>query len=185
MIRDIPLQDIVAGSEVSNLRQYITKEMKRQTLSCQCIRCREIREENYDKDIELVRREYNASDGKEIFLSFEDKKRKHLYALLRLRIPSQFLQSKKHFIKELAGVTIIRELHTHGDVVALDNKTKQATQHKGLGRKLMIEAEKISREEFGAKKIAVISGIGVREYYKKLGYKLSGTYMIKSLKLKV
>ncbi|MFA6437304.1 MAG: tRNA uridine(34) 5-carboxymethylaminomethyl modification radical SAM/GNAT enzyme Elp3 [Candidatus Paceibacterota bacterium] len=185
VIRDIPLQDIVAGSEVSNLRQDIAREMKRQSISCQCIRCREIREEIYDKNIELVRREYDASSGKEIFLSFEDKKRKHLYALLRLRIPSQFLQSKKHFIEELTGATIIRELHTHGNVVALNNKTKQASQHKGLGKKLMIEAERISKEEFGAKKIAVISGIGVREYYKKLGYKLEGTYMTKNLKLKV
>ena len=180
VIRDIPLQDIVAGSEISNLRQDITREMKRQSLFCQCIRCREIREGIYDKNIELVRREYDASDGKEIFLSFEDKKRKHLYALLRLRIPSQYLPSKKHFIKELTGAAIIRELHTYGDVVALDNKAKQATQHKGLGRKLMMEAERISKKDFGVKKIAVISGIGVREYYKKLGYKLEGSYMVKN-----
>jgi len=180
VIRDIPLQDIVAGSEVSNLRQDIAREMKKQSVFCQCIRCREIREEIYDKNIELVRREYDASDGKEIFLSFEDKKRKHLYALLRLRIPSQYLPSKKHFIKELTGAAIIRELHTYGDVVALDNKAKQATQHKGLGRKLMMEAERISKKDFGVKKIAVISGIGVREYYKKLGYKLEGSYMVKN-----
>jgi len=176
LIRDIPLPDIVAGSEVSNLRQIIHDEMKAKGLVCNCIRCREIKGGVYDKEIELIRREYDAAGGREIFLSFEDKKRKHLYALLRLRLPS----SNKHYIKEISGATLVRELHTHGDVVSLDAKEKNASQHKGLGKKLMKEAEKIS-EEKGYKRIAVISGIGVREYYRKLEYKLEGTYMVKSI----
>jgi elongator complex protein 3 len=176
LIRDIPLPDIIAGSEISNLRQVIHVEMKERGLVCRCIRCREIKGGIYDKEIVLVRRKYNATGGKEIFLSFEDKKKKHLYALLRLRLPS----SDKHYIKEISGATLVRELHTHGDVVALDSKTISASQHKGLGRKLIKEAEKVSKEK-GYKKIAVISGIGVREYYKNLGYVLIGTYMVKDI----
>jgi len=184
LIRDIPLQNIVAGSEVSNLRQDIQKEMARRNLTCKCIRCREIREENFDKNIKLIRRDYSASDGKEIFLSFEDNEEKHLYALLRLRIPSQHFSKKDHFIKELNNCALIRELHTYGNIVPLNELNQSASQHKGLGKKLMKEAEKIAKKRFGIKKIAVISGIGVREYYRKLGYKLEGTYMIKNLKLK-
>lgn len=179
LIRDIPLQDIIAGSEISNLRQDIQREMKKRGLVCQCIRCREVREGIFEQKIDLLRQEYEASDGKEIFLSFEDEKRQRLYALLRLRLPSQFFSKEKHFIKELEDAVIIRELHTYGDVVSLGRKNKKDAQHKGLGRKLMQEAEKIAFEEIGANKIAVIAGIGVREYYRKLGYQLKGSYMLK------
>ncbi len=204
LIRDIPSQNIVAGSEVSNLRQDIQREMARRKLYCNCIRCREIREsvdsldgglresvdsldgglkgEHFNENIKLVRRNYNASNGKEIFLSFEDKKERYLYALLRLRIPSQYFSHKKHYIKELNNCALIRELHTYGNVVPLAEFKKNASQHKGLGKKLMKEAEKIAKKEFNIKKIAVISGIGVREYYKKLDYRLEKTYMIKKLK---
>ena len=182
LIRDIPSQDIVAGSEVSNLRQEIQREMSRRKLYCNCIRCREIKGHQYKEKIELVRRDYLASRGKEIFLSFEDKTKRHLYALLRLRLPSYYFSHKKHFIKELNNAALIRELHTYGNVVPLHEEQQSAIQHKGLGAKLMKKAEEIASKEFGVQKIAVISGIGVREYYRKLGYKLEGTYMIKKLK---
>ncbi len=184
LIRDIPSQNIIAGSEISNLRQDIQKEMARRNLTCKCIRCREIKEGIYNKKIELVRREYKASGGMEIFLSFEDKKEKHLYALLRLRIPSQYFSHKKHYIKELNNCALIRELHTYGNIVPLDESRKIASQHKGLGKKLMKEAEKITKKEFSIKKIAVISGIGVKSYYAKLGYRIEKTYMVKTVKLK-
>lgn len=185
LIRDIPLPDIVAGSEISNLRQDLHARMKKEGTICQCIRCREVREMNYDEPIELVRRDYNASSGKEIFLSFEDKKRQHLYALLRLRISSQYFSGEKHFIKELQDCALIREVHTYGDVVPLTKHAKLAYQHKGLGKKLITETERIAKKEYGIKKIAVISGIGVREYYRKMGYKLEGTYMTKTLNSKL
>jgi elongator complex protein 3 len=76
---------------------------------------------------------------------------------------------------------IIRELHTYGRVVPIKAKSKKAAQHKGLGKKLMKKAEKIVATETNFKKIAVISGIGVREYYRKLGYKLRNEYMVKKL----
>lgn len=78
------------------------------------------------------------------------------------------------------NTALIREVHTYGQVEKIDAKGKK-TQHLGLGKKLLKEAEKIAKKEFGLKKIAVISGVGARGYYKKLGYKLKDTYLVKNL----
>ena len=173
IIRDIPSQDIIAGNKMSNLRQLLQQKGVR----CRCIRCREVRNQDTKiKNIKLIRRDYDASDGKEIFLSFEDVKNNKILAFLRLRIINDWT------LPILKDCALIRELHTYGQVVAISDKNKNAQQHKSLGRKLMAEAEKIAKKEFNFSKIAVIAGIGVRGYYRKLGYKLQNTYMIKSLK---
>jgi len=181
LIRDIPSTEIIAGCKVSNLRQDIAKQLKKNRERCWCIRCREIKEA-YDPDtkLRLFRQDYKASSGKEIFLSFEDSKRDNLYSLLRLRIP----ENNSHFIPALSGAALIREIHTYGQVIPVGkgSKTKKSPQHKGLGIKLLKEAERIAKKEFGLKKIAVISGIGARSYYsRKAGYKLEATYMVKAL----
>jgi len=177
MIRDIPAQSIVAGNKISNLREVVAREMKKQNKKCKCIRCREIKSQKSEvRSQKLIRREYNASGGKEIFLSFEDTKNDKILAFLRLRLTGSWTLS------ELKNCALIRELHTYGQTLALSQKTKNAQQHKSLGKKLMEEAEKIIRTETNYKKIAVIAGIGVRQYYKKLGYKLKGTYMVKNKK---
>jgi len=182
LIRDIPAQSIVAGSKISNLRQIIEQNSKKESWHCRCIRCREIGKAESGKrkaeSLKLIRRNYNASGGKEIFLSFEDIAEDKLSALLRLRIPS----SEKHFIPALQNAAIIREVHTYGQLVPIAQKSKKDAQHIGLGKQLITEAERIARDEFKTKKIAVISGIGVRDYYRKLGYKLQEEYMIKKLK---
>jgi len=176
MIRDIPAQSIVAGNKVSNLREVIARKMKSENKKCRCIRCREVKNQKSKvKSQKLIRRDYNASGGKEIFLSFEDTKNDKILAFLRLRLSNSWTLS------EIKNCAIIRELHTYGQTLALSQKTKNAQQHKSLGRKLMEEAEKIVKTETPYKKLAVIAGIGVREYYKKLRYKLKGTYMVKSL----
>ena len=169
LFRDIPAQKIEAGSKTSNLRQVVQKEMKKRKLSCRCIRCREVRENYNPKEkIFLFREDYNASNGREIFLSFENKNRSKLYSLLRLRVNQ--------------SAAIIRELHTYGQMTPIAGG-KIWAQHRGLGKKLVRQAEKITKKEFGLKKIAVISGIGAREYYSsKLGYKLRETYMFKKLR---
>ncbi len=176
IIRDIPSYYIVeGGTKVSNLRQIIADIAKKESWRCKCIRCREIKENYNPKEkIKLFRIDYDASQGKEIFLSFENKDRTHLFSLLRLRIP------EKPIFSVLENASIIRELHTYGQLLPVSIKGK-APQHRGLGKKLMKEAEKITKKEFGLKKIAVISGIGVRGYYRKLGYKLKDTYMIKKI----
>ena len=197
IIRDIPSKDIVAGGvKISNLREVVQKEMREKGLKCKCIRCREVRDRDspvgtVPEKLYLFREDYPASGGKEIFLSFEsikaDKRRlstpinadRKLYALLRLRIPSQFFQKKKHSFKILDDAAIIREVHTYGQMVPVGEKSL-SPQHRGLGKKLIKIAEGITKKKFGVKKIAVISGIGVRDYYRrKLGYRLKDTYMIK------
>jgi len=172
LFRDIPAPRIEAGSKISNLREVVQKKMKKK---CKCIRCREVREKYNPKEkIYLFREDYLASKGKEIFLSFENEKRTKLFAFLRLRAPSQY------FIPALKEAVIIRELHTYGQMISLEQKSL-APQHRGLGKKLMREAEKITKQKFKLPKIAVISGVGVREYYRRLGYRLKDGYMIKKV----
>ncbi|GAI08646.1 unnamed protein product [marine sediment metagenome] len=158
--------------------------MKKEGWKCRCIRCREVRK-NYDpkEKLYLFREEYDASDGKEIFLSFEDKNKEKLYSLLRLRILSQTFNKEKHFIPALQDATIIREVHTYGQQFPLNrtNLSVISPQHKGLGKKLIKAAEKIAKKDFGLNKIAVISGVGVRGYFSKLKYKLKDTYMVKKI----
>lgn len=179
LIRDIPSQAIVAGATTPNLREVVQKELKKRGLRCNCIRCREIRRKTKDEEIKLFRKNYKASKGQEIFLSYEDENRKNLYALLRLRIPSYHFNEQTHYIDVLKDTAIIRELHTYGAEVPIKGVRKQASQHKGLGKRLMKEAERIARDEFEFSKLAVISGVGVRDYYRKLGYELEEEYMIK------
>jgi len=169
IIRDIPSKSIVAGpAKVSNLRQVISVQIEKEGWSCKCIRCRQAKEISNEK-LFLLREDYKASKGKEIFLSFEDKKRKNLYGMLRIRITPD----KK---------AIIRQVHTYGLLHPISGKNVlNSPQHKGLGKKLIKEAEQIAKKEFKVKKISVISGVGVREYFRKLGYRLRDTYMVKTL----
>lgn len=164
LVRDVPSTSIVAGPTVSNLRQLIEKKS-----ICQCIRCREVRA-NYEikEKIILDRINYNASGGKEIFLQYVSPDKKKLFALLRLRITS-------------TNTAIIREVHTYGKLAKINKKDNTSPQHIGLGKKLILEAEKIVKKEFNLDEIVVISGVGVREYYRKLGYRLENTYMVKEL----
>jgi len=182
--RDIPSQKIIEGGvKISNLRQILIEKMKKEDWKCKCIRCREIREKYNPKEkIYLFREDYHASGGREIFLSFENKNRTKLYSLLRLRIPSFSLTEARplSIFPVLENSAIIREVHTYGELVPI-SEIKIAPQHRGLGKKLIKEAERITKKEFSLSKMAVISGIGARTYFKTLGYKLKDTYMVKSL----
>ncbi|MCD6115359.1 tRNA uridine(34) 5-carboxymethylaminomethyl modification radical SAM/GNAT enzyme Elp3 [bacterium] len=182
IIRDIPSNYVIEGGvKISNLRQIVHQIMQERGLRCKCIRCREVKERYNPKEkIYLFRQDYWASDGLEIFLSFENKNRSKLFSLLRLRIPSFYFQKGEPLFSVLKGASIVRELHTYGLLLPISKKDI-SPQHRGLGKKLMKKAEEISKKEFGVKKIAVISGVGVREYYRKLGYRLYDTYMIKKL----
>ena len=175
VIRDIPSQEIVAGgSQISNMREYIVRYMEKQNSKCKCIRCREVKSSYLEKDKPLLFREdYDSSNGKEIFLSFENKARTKLFCMLKLRV------SPSTFLKVLKGSGIVREIRTYGQQIALTSIDPKAIQHKGLGKKILKEAEKIVFNEFKLEKIAAISGVGVRDYFRKLNYKLSDTYMIK------
>lgn len=172
--RDIPANEIVAGSKKSNIRQTLIGT-KSEPVKFREIRSREIYDGKISlDDIKLITREYGASGGRELFLSYEDGKKDKLIALLRLRFPG------KTFIKELKGSALIREVHVYGQQVAVGGSGKGQKQHIGWGSKLMLEAEKLAKKN-SYKKLAVIAGIGTREYYKKKGYRLEGTYMVKDL----
>jgi len=172
LIRDIPSESIVAGNKITNLRQIL----HRQGVKCKCIRCREARAKKINpRDLKLFIQKYPASEGTEYFISYEDKKRQTLYAFLRLRI----ISDTKPIFPVLKNSAIIRELHTYGQMIPLQSK-KKAVQHTGLGKKLMDEAVKITKKN-KIKQMAVISGVGVRPYYRKLGFRLQDTYMIKHL----
>jgi len=181
LIRDIPGHHIMAGNKMTNLRQVIQAEMTRRGLHCNCLRCREVghsdmktlKHENIKTIVpKLFIDKYEASGGTEYFLSFEDTKRQAVYAFCRLRIDKNGLYP-----------AFIRELHTYGQSLLLkqkNNKTLKHIQHKGLGKKLVGEVEKICKKN-RINKLAVISGVGVRDYYRKLGYKLENTYLIKKI----
>jgi len=182
VIRDIPATYIMTGSKISNLRQVIEQNQKKDNWKCHCMRCREVRNEEVKlKDYKLSRIQYETQTGREIFLSYENKKENKCAAFCRLRLPDKKI--KNNFsgnLRVLEGVAIIRELHTYGQLIKIKEKGSQS-QHRGFGMRLMEEAETIARKE-GYTKMAVIAGVGVQDYYrKKLGYKLDRTYMVKRL----
>jgi len=181
VIRDIPATDIQAGSKVSNLRQWLEHDMKRNDWHCVCIRCREVRGMVVEADkFPLATTEYHTRTGREIFLSFEEAHVGKLASFLRLRLPdNRGEEFAGGSLDVLRGAALVRELHTYGRLMPVGTTGTQS-QHIGFGRKLLIEAERIAREA-GYDKVAIISGIGVREYYRKWGYALEGTYMVKYL----
>ncbi|MEM3770692.1 MAG: tRNA uridine(34) 5-carboxymethylaminomethyl modification radical SAM/GNAT enzyme Elp3 [Candidatus Bathyarchaeia archaeon] len=184
--RDIPAPLIVAGVKMSNLRQLVQQKLKEQGLRCRCIRCREVGHRlladgvkpNPEK-VEILATRYEASEGEEIFISAEDKENDVLIGYLRLRIPSE----KAHRPEIRAEpCSIIRELHVYGPVVPVGRRIPKAWQHKGYGSILLAEAERITRQEYGFKKILVISALGTKQYYKRFGYTYDRPYMSKVLR---
>ncbi len=183
--RDIPSHLILAGVKKSNLRQIANDHLQSQGGKCQCIRCREVGHrmqiDHVKPDLEKVKIEsicYDASEGKEIFISAEDYTNKVLLGYLRLRIPSQ----KAHRIEINAMPSaIVRELHVYGPLVPVGKHSAGAWQHKGIGADLLKEAERMAREDFGLKKLLVISALGTRRYYLRFGYERDGVYVSKRL----
>ncbi|MDP3741682.1 MAG: tRNA uridine(34) 5-carboxymethylaminomethyl modification radical SAM/GNAT enzyme Elp3 [Candidatus Micrarchaeota archaeon] len=177
--RDIPTTLVAAGVKNSNLREMVQKKCEEYGIKCKCIRCREAglvaRSGKVPaiEDAKLKRINYQASGGEEVFLSFEAED--VLYGFCRLRKPG------KPFISEIDSRTCgIRELHVYGDQVPIGGSG--TVQHHGLGKALLQEAEKIASEEFDANKLLVISGVGAKQYYEKIGFKRMGTYMGKIIR---
>uniref|UniRef100_A0A1A8PV00 Elongator complex protein 3 n=2 Tax=Nothobranchius TaxID=28779 RepID=A0A1A8PV00_9TELE len=180
--RDIPMPLVSSGVEHGNLRELALARMKDMGTECRDVRTREVGiQEIHHKvrpyQVELIRRDYVANGGWETFLSYEDPEQDILIGLLRLR-----RCSPQSFRPELKGsVSIVRELHVYGSVVPVSSRDPSKFQHQGFGMMLMEEAERISRDEHGSRRLAVISGVGTRNYYRKLGYELDGPYMVKDL----
>ena len=169
IMRDIPSTKIAAGYKHLNLRQVIQGNLSKKGQACRCIRCREVGQKfktfgMIPKSVKMKTIEYDASEGKEFFISFEDAEQDILLGFARLRITDD-----KAFL---------RELHVYGEAVPLTENIETATQHKGLGKKLLAEAERLAKEN-GKKELLVLSGTGVKPYYAKLGYSKKGHYMAK------
>jgi elongator complex protein 3 len=166
-----------------NLAEIIKNEAENLGIYCQCIRCREIRTEEFNpNEIKYFTHSFISSGGIEYFISAEipRENRNLLLGFIRLRFSSSL---KTSIIPELKGETaMIRELHVYGRVKEVGSKGRSnGAQHLGIGKELLLRVERIAREN-RYDKMAIISGIGVREYYKLFGYKLNGSYMIKSLR---
>ncbi len=177
--RDIPTNVTEAGVDRTNLRQYIEKIIAEKKIVTKEIRAREVGAFLRKNTVlqlnapEIVMVEYEASGGKEFFVSLEDTKNDVLFGFVRLRFPSRSMR------KEITETTaLIRELHVYGEATELGKEG--AIQHRGLGKQLMNEAEKIAQQH-GKNKMVVISAVGTREYYKNLGYKKECPYMIKKV----
>ncbi|OON15314.1 histone acetyltransferase, ELP3 family, partial [Opisthorchis viverrini] len=192
--RDIPMPLVTSGVEHGNLRELVLARMAELGASCRDIRTREVGiQEIHSRvkpyQIELIRRDYFANGGWETFLAYEDPYQDILIGLLRLRQCSpQTFRSELRCSQTTDGqdeadprCSIVRELHVYGSAVPIAAKDPTKFQHQGFGGLLMEEAERIARDEHGSLKIAVISGVGTRNYYRKLGYELEGPYMTKML----
>jgi ELP3 family radical SAM enzyme/protein acetyltransferase len=199
IIRDIPEHYIHAGNKISNLRQHIHVEMEKMGLSCACIRCREVKNKieaiDAKKTMKMFIRNYTASYGQEYFISFESADNKYIYGFCRLRLSKNMgyvkdikpaihrqkgdIEREVNIMPWLNNCAMIRELHVYGNMTRVDTENNH-TQHQGLGKKLIREAENIAINN-GYYKIAVISGVGVRKYYEKFNYRYSNNYMIKDL----
>lgn len=182
--RDIPMPLVTAGVENGNLRELALSRMNDFGTTCRDVRAREVgiqevHHKVHPDQVELIRRDYMANGGWETFLSYEDPKQDILIGLLRLRYCSEEYTYRPELTSQQSS--LVRELHVYGSVVPLHSKDPRKFQHQGFGTLLMEEAERISREEHGSEKLSVISGVGVRNYYAKLGYYLDGPYMSKDL----
>ena len=165
-----------SGSNM-NMRNQLSDILKAEGRSCMCIREREAKTKEWNGEYIIVIRQYNASNGIEYFISAESKDCKTLYGFVRLRLDD----ARNKIFEELNGAALIREIHVLS-MVAEFGKIGQI-QHKGMGKLLMKRAEEIAKEN-SYKKIAVISAVGSRGFYYKIGYKLDpgpGEYMLKNL----
>ncbi|MBR9680684.1 MAG: tRNA uridine(34) 5-carboxymethylaminomethyl modification radical SAM/GNAT enzyme Elp3 [Candidatus Altiarchaeota archaeon] len=169
--RDVPATEIIDGVKKGNLRELAWKKMRQNGTKCRCIRCREARLET-DLNPKLIRQDYEAGGATEVFLSFEDEKKDKLVGFLRLRLLKRFLRP------ELKDSAMVREVRVFGPEAKIGSDG--VWQHKGYGKKLLIEAEKITKNAKYSK-LSIISGVGVREYFRKFGYELNGPYMTKTL----
>ncbi len=179
--RDIPSTLIEAGVQKSNLGELVYNKLDEQNINCQCIRCREIghkkTNENYTlDDFKLFSESYATCGGEETFISIEDKNEESIAGFLRFRLPSENI-----FRPEITEKTaLIRELHVYGNMIQIGNKNPSIGQHTGFGERLLKEAENLAINN-NKDEIAIISGIGSRNYYRKFGYERKGPYMAKKL----
>jgi elongator complex protein 3 len=179
--RDIPLHQIEAGVDKSNIRQLVKDRLTELGTKCNCIRCREVGHRardgiNIDPDsLNIIHRSYEASGGTEEFISAEDRNQT-LIGFIRLRI----LGEDPHRPEITNKTGLIRELHVYGEMTPVGEDALD-WQHQGWGDRLMFEAEKTAREQYDMNNMIVMSALGTKQYYGRLGYEKEGVYVGKQL----
>ncbi len=179
--RDIPVYQIEAGIKKSNIRQLVARRLGEMGEKCRCIRCREVGHAMLQKripsvsEIKICEQSYIACGSVEHFISYEDVAKDILIGFLRLRFPAGCHR------QELEDAAVVRELHIYGPMLPIGEKPSYEWQHRGYGEALLQKAEEIARDG-DYTRLAITSGIGVRDYYRRQGYRRQGAYMIKVLK---
>lgn len=175
VIRDIPSTHVVEGNRRTSLRQDVQAELARRGTSCRCVRCREVRERPASAEaLEMRDLRYPAGEAEERFLSLvtpEDR----IAAFARLSLPQRAAA-----LEGLEGAALLRELHVVGPSLEIGREAPGAAQHVGLGSRLLRHAERLAAER-GYARLAVISAVGTRGYYRRRGYSLHGTYMVRTV----
>ena len=181
--RDIPLHQIEAGVDKSNLRQLASTHLKEHGKRCSCIRCREVGHRVKDgvtpdvDDLQIIRRAYEASGGTEVFISVEDPENHVLIGFIRLRIPSDMA----HRPEITSRTGLIRELHVYGRMNPVGQMIEDTWQHRGWGKELMVEAERVAHEDYDMNRMLVMSALGTKQYYARMGYVKDGEYVSKPM----
>lgn len=170
VIRDIPSDDIVVGNKLTNFRQIAEAELDKQGINRQDIRSREIKNKSVKADdLTLKTTRYRTSCSKEVFMQYVTHQNE-IVGFLRLSLPTQ-----PSFIDEIEKSALIREVHVYGIALNIGEQDKTKSQHLGLGTKMIDKAKRIASDE-GFTDLAVISAIGTREYYRKLGFNAGKLY---------
>jgi elongator complex protein 3 len=178
VIRDIPSTYVVEGNRRTSLRQDVQAEMRRRGAACSCVRCREVGERKVDPaTVELHDLVYTTRGAQEHFLSF-DTPEDRLAGFLRLSLPATAAPATG--MDDLDGAALIREVHVYGQSLPVGAEENGAAQHAGLGAALVREAERIALSH-GYRRLAVISAVGTRRYYDRLGFESGAYYMVKGL----
>jgi len=196
--RDIPANLMINIDKIlenvgafSNMRQMVQQKGHERGMPCKCIRCKEVRGKTTDlSKAQCTIREYDSSDGREFFISFESPDNEIIYGFLRLRLSETAGEAMRRGKKkisdvifpELIGSALIRELHVYGCVVEVNNNRDKNVQHYGFGSRMMEVAEMIAVKH-GFRRMSVISGVGVRDYYRRKGFRDGPYFLNKDLEL--
>ncbi len=178
VIRDIPSTNVVAGNKCTSLRQEVHEELARRGTHCECLRCREVRQEQVDvHTLRLDDQVYAAAHAEEHFLSFvtpDDR----VAGYLRLSLPSGHTHLRG--FDDLQGAALLREVHVYGQSLPVGAEKAGAAQHIGLGTALIERAAGLAAER-GYTRLAVIAAVGTRAYYLARGFERGELYLVRKL----
>ena len=175
IVRDINDHYIIGGCSITHMRQLLLNKLEKEQEFCKCIRCRSVKDSTIDPNYKMRVDKFDASGGVEYFISFVSKNDRVLYGFCRLRINND---KDTEVLDEIKNHALIRELHVYSSMTPVKEKSSNNIQHRGFGKTLLKKAEELSIQH-GYRNIAVISGVGVRNYYRKFDYELDNTYMKK------